>query len=70
MELVSAFEFSKGYKRLTLDAKINQVPEEMIVLDIFDKDGTNVLKVILDYAQAEMVVDSQLFVSDHCKTSL
>ena len=38
----------------------------MIVLDIFDKDGTNVLKVILDYAQAEMVVDSQLFVSDHC----
>ena len=59
---MSAFEFSKGSKLLTIDAILSQAPQEPIVLDIFDADGIKVLEVIVDHAKSELILDSELYV--------
>ena len=62
MELISAFEFSKGYKFLTLDAAFPHIPSQKIVLDIITQENETAFELVIDYAQSRMVLDSGFYV--------
>lgn len=69
-----AYEFEKGSKRLTLDAGLVQNDQEGeqeedaldVIIELFDKADVKVLEVILDYEQAKITADSDLYVSLIC----
>ena len=64
VEVVTAFDFAKGNKWLTIDATMPDEPAEPIVLEMFDDDNGTIFEMTIDYAKAEMVLDSGYYVGD------